>query len=98
MELILLALDLTSAKNRRVLECGRGVCPPPISYLLQSKAVMTVYSPLLSCSSQSRVCNAILLDVVHLVIAIGTVPYALCAVAIPWSQDHCFEDTSMPIF
>jgi len=86
----LLALDLTIVlENRRVLECGQEcfLVSPTISYLLlQSKAVLTAHPPLcpplnsVQCNLGESLCT--------LVFAIGTFPYALRTVAIPWSLDR----------
>ena len=85
----LLALDLIVPENRRVYGCGQGcfLVSPAISYLLlQSKAVLTAHPPLcpllnsVQCNLGESLCT--------LVFAIGTFPYALRTVAIPWSLDQ----------
>jgi hypothetical protein len=84
----LLALDLTSTKNRCVHECGRGVSSVLLSriFFFRSKAVLTADSSL--CSLLSIRCNAILLNAMHIGDCYRTFPYALRAVAIPWSLDQ----------
>ena len=76
-------------ENRRVYGCGQGcfLVSPAISYLLlQSKAVLTAHPPLcpllnsVQCNLGESLCT--------LVFAIGTFPYALRTVAIPWSLDR----------
>ncbi len=85
---ILLALDLTSAKNRRVLECGRGVSSVLLSRIFFFR-VKPSYRPIRLCFSSSQFCaTQSCWMLCTMVIPIRTFHYALRAAAIPWSPDQ----------